>query len=185
MSKTVEVLLREDIPKLGNCGDVVRVASGYARNYLFPRSWAQPATEENIKMIQRRKDRYAIARAEREKEIAALVAALAGVSLKTVEKADEGLHLYGSVNAATIVGLLAEAGHTFEERQVRLASPIKECGHYEVTLHIHGETSVEVPLEVEPEGGWPEPEPEPEPEDEDAEGEREERIYMPEESLNQ
>ncbi|MDF1800287.1 MAG: 50S ribosomal protein L9 [Planctomycetota bacterium] len=182
MSKTIEILLREDIPKLGNCGDVVNVASGYARNYLLPRRVAQLATAENIKMIARRKARFDVARAERLKEIEAQREALTGVTLHTIEKADEGMHLYGSVNAGSIVKLLAEAGHTLEERQVRLASAIKVCGQYEIELHIHGDVSVMIPLEVEPEGGWPEPEPEPEPQPEE---EREERIYMPEESLNE
>ncbi len=97
MSKTVEILLREDIEHLGNCGDVVRVAAGYARNYLFPHRLAQVANDENIKMIARRRDRYAALRAERLKEYEALAAGLADVSLHTVENADRDGRLYGSV----------------------------------------------------------------------------------------
>jgi len=181
MSKTVEILLREDIEHLGNCGDVVSVASGYARNYLFPNRLAQVANAENIKMIARRRERYDAARAERLKEYEALAASLADVSLHTIENADRDGRLYGSVNAAAIVKLLAEAGHKIEERQVRLAAPIKEVGGTEVELHIHAEISVQIPLMVEPEGGFPEPEPEPEAPDEDAE----EHIEMPEGSLNE
>jgi len=180
MSKTVEILLREDIENLGNCGDVVRVASGYARNYLFPHRLAQAANAENIKMIARRQERYAIARAERLKEYEALAGSLAGVELHTVENADRDGRLYGSVNAAAIVKMLAEAGHEVAERQVRLAAPIKAVGATEILIHIYGEISVTIPLMVEPEGGFPEPEPEPAPRPK-----RDDNSYeMPEESLN-
>lgn len=181
MSKTVEILLREDIEHLGNCGDVVSVAAGYARNYLFPNRLAQVANEENIKMIARRRERYAAARAERMKEYTALAESLAAVSLHTIENADRDGRLYGSVNAAAIVKLLAEAGHAIEERQVRLSAPIKEVGGTEVEIHIHADISVNIPLMVEPEGGFPEPEPEPEAPEEEGE----QAIAMPEESLNE
>jgi len=181
MSKTVEILLREDIENLGNCGDVVSVASGYARNYLLPNRLAQEANPENIKMIARRRERYDAARAERMKVYTALAESLVGVSLHTIENADRDGRLYGSVNASAIVKMLAEAGHTIEERQVRLSGPIKEVGATEVEIHIHAAISVNIPLMVEPEGGFPEPEPEPEAPEDDGE----EKIEMPEESLNQ
>lgn len=180
MSKTVEILLREDIEHLGNCGDVVRVASGYARNYLFPHRLAQEANAENIKMIARRQERYSIARAERLKEYVALADQLTGVELHTIENADRDGRLYGSVNASAIVKMLAEAGHVVTERNVRLSSPIKEVGATEVEIHIHGDISVLIPLMVEPEGGFPEPEPEPV-----APPKKDDNAYdMPEESLN-
>lgn len=178
MAKSMQVLLREDIENLGHCGDVVKVTAGYARNYLLPNRLAQDATEENIKMIARRRERYAAARAELEKEHRAFANVLEGVTLNTVENADRDGRLYGSVSPATVVKLLAEAGHTIEEKNVRMASHIKDVGEYEVEIHIYGELNVMVPLTVEREGGMPEPEPE-QPEDEP-----EERIEMPEMGLN-
>lgn len=179
MAKDIQILLREDIEHLGHCGDVVKVAAGYARNFLFPNRLAQDATEENIKMIARRRERYAAARAEREKEHRAFADTLSGVTLNTVENADLQGRLYGSVSQATIVKLLAEAGHTIEERNVRMDGHIKDVGDYEIEIHIYGDLNVKLPLTVEREGGMPEPEPEPEEPEE-----QEERIAMPEESLN-
>ncbi|MDG1500179.1 MAG: 50S ribosomal protein L9 [Planctomycetota bacterium] len=180
MSKTVTLLLREDIENLGNCGDVVTVAAGYARNYLLPRHYAEAASAENVKMIARRRERFDAARAERMKEFEVKKNALEGVSLTTIERADQDGHLYGSVNAAAIVKLLAEAGHTVEERNVLLDGPIKSVGATEVVIRIYADMRVTLPLTVDPEGGYPEPEPEPE-----APAEREERIEMPEGSLNE
>ena len=180
MSKTVELLLREDIENLGNCGDVVTVAAGYARNYLLPRHFAETASAENIKMIARRRERFDADRAERMKEFEVQKNALEGVSLKTIERADVDGHLYGSVSAAVIVKLLAEAGHTVEERNVLLDAPIKSVGATQVVVRIYADIRVTLDLMVEPEGGFPEPEPEPE-----EPVEREERIEMPEGSLNE
>lgn len=156
------------------------VTAGYARNYLLPRRFAETASAENIKMIARRRTRFDAIRAELMKEFEAKVNALEGVSLKTEERADRNGHLYGSVSAGTIVKLLAEAGHTVEERQVLLSGPIKSVGATEVTIRIHGDMMVTIDLMVEPEGGFPEPEPEPEAPEED-----EEQIEMPEGSLNE
>lgn len=181
MSKTVEILLREDVEHLGHCGDVVRVASGYARNYLLPNRLAQEANPETVKMISRRRERFTAARVERMKVYTAQADALVGASLHTIENADRDGRLYGSVSAGTIVRLMAEAGHTIEERQVRLDGPVKSTGQTEVVIHIFGDINVTVPLMVEPEGGFPEPEPEPEA---PAEGEGDDAIQMPEESLN-
>ena len=179
MGKSIQVLLREDIENLGHCGDVVKVTAGYARNYLLPNRLAQDANAENIKMIARRRERFAAERAEREKEYKAFATALDGVTLLTVENADRDGRLYGSVNAATIVKLLCEQGHTIEERQVRMSGTIKEVGEHEIEIHIYGEINVTLPLTVEREGGMPEPEVAPAP----VKKNRDE-WEMPTESLN-
>lgn len=180
MAKTMEVLLREDIENLGNCGDVVVVAAGYARNYLLPRRFAETASAESIKMIARRRTRFDEARAVRMKVFEAQVSSLEGISLKTEERADRDGHLYGSVNAGSIVKLLAEAGHVVEERQVLLGAPIKSVGATQVVIRIHGDMKVTLDLMVDPEGGYPEPEPEPAHVED-----TEEKIEMPEGSLNE
>lgn len=184
MAKSVQVLLREDIENLGHCGDVVKVSAGYARNYLMPNRLAQVANDENIKMIARRRERFAALRAEREKEQKAFAERLEGVELTTVENADLQGHLYGSVSAATIVKLLAEQGHEVEERNVRMSGPIKEVGEHEVEVHVYGDLNVAIQLTVEREGGMPEPAPE-EPEEDAEEQSKNDGYEMPEESLNQ
>ncbi len=147
--KSMEVLLREDIDKLGRCGDVVRVAPGYARNFLMPRNLATAATPENKALMERRRAKLEIEAAERNKEYAAQVELLNAVRLSTAERADDQGHLYGSVNTARVVELLAGAGHTVDERQVRLEAPIKAVGEHAVPIHVHGEFEAAVTLVVE------------------------------------
>ena len=146
--KTVRVLLRENVTDLGRCGDVVKVAAGYARNYLVPRRIAVEATEENIRLMRRRGERLDAAEAARSKEVSARITALEALTLTTTEAADENDHLYGSVNAAAIVRLLADAGHAIEEKDVRLEEPIKQLGTHTVPIHVHGERSASLTVVV-------------------------------------
>src|SRR5262245_56402055 len=115
MKTRVEVLLREHVSNLGRCGDVVQVAPGYARNYLLPRKLAIQATDDNKRAMLRRRARLDAEEAKKAKETLARVETLAAVVLKTSGKADETGHLFGSVNAARISELLAEAGHAVLE----------------------------------------------------------------------
>src|SRR5262245_3840987 len=103
----IEVLLREHVRHLGKCGDVVRVKPGYARNYLFPNKLATQATDDNKKLMARKRGRLDQEEVVRNAELDARVAALQGLALAVSMKADEQGHLFGSVNSATIVELLA------------------------------------------------------------------------------
>ncbi len=147
--KTVKLLLRENVKDLGKCGDVVKVAAGYARNYLVPQRIAVVASEDNIKLMARRREKLDAQEAAHAAEVATRVEALEALQLKTAETADENGHLYGSVNAATIVRLLGEAGHGYEEKDVRLAEPIKTVGTHAVPIHVHGDATANVTVEVE------------------------------------
>jgi len=144
----VEVLLRDRVQSLGTCGDVVRVKSGYARNYLFPRRLAVPATDENKKMLARRTQRMAAEDAAMAADLQKRVQALAAVSVETVERTDAQGHLYGSVNAARAAELLTAAGFPCEERDIRLERPIKEVGTHQVRVHLLADTYGEFTLEV-------------------------------------
>ncbi len=148
MKTKVEVLLRENVAPIGKCGDVVRVASGYARNYLLPRNLAVEANEDNKKSMMRRRAKLDAEEAKTKAELDKRAAALAGVVLKTSGRADAEGKLFGSVNAAQIAELLKSAGHGFDEKAVRLDSPIKTVGTHAVKIHVHGDTLVEVQLEV-------------------------------------
>ena len=146
--KNVKVLLRENVTDLGLIGDVVTVAPGYARNYLLPHRIAVDATEENIKMMARRRERYEAEIQAREAEISSQIETLGKLMLEVTEKADDTGTLYGSVGAATIARLLGEAGHPLEEKNVRLDEPIKSVGTHEVPIHIHGEHYVGIQIVV-------------------------------------
>jgi len=137
--KNVKILLRENVDDLGMIGDVVSVAPGYARNYLFPSRAAVEATPENVKMMERRRVRYEAAVVAQEAEISAKIESLGNLTLTTKEKADETGTLYGSVGAHKIAELLTKAGHPTAEKDVRIDEPIKTLGTHEVPIHIHGE----------------------------------------------
>jgi len=149
--KSVEILLREHVPDLGRCGDVVKVKAGYARNYLFPRHLAVQATEENKRVMKRRRERLDIEEAARLEDIVKTVAALEQLTLATIQRADEQGHLYGSVTAAVIAGLIREKGFDLDEKHVRLPAPIKQIGSHEVELHIHAEHHARITVEVKAE----------------------------------
>jgi len=159
--KNMEVLLREPVKNLGIPGDVVKVAAGYARNYLLPQRIAVQATEHNKLEVAKKKAEYEVMMAERAKEIEAMIASFAGVSVTTTERSDAKGSLYGSVNAARIVELLAEQGKQIEERQVRLEGPIKKVGTHEVQIHIMDDKNATVTVIVESLDGVTEAEEEP------------------------
>ena len=146
--KTIEVLLREHVKDLGRCGEVVRVAPGYARNYLLPQRLAVPANADNLKQIARRAVRLAAEDAVRSEELAARIEALSALRVETSEKADENGHLYGSVSAARIAELCVAAGASIEEKDVRLETPIKTVGDHKVRLHVHGDEHAEITVAV-------------------------------------
>lgn len=146
--KTVEILLRDHVDNLGRCGDVVKVAAGYARNYLLPYRIAVTATADNKLQMERRRAHLDLEEAARTKEIEAKVTALSACRLTTVEKADENGHLFGSVSATTVAALLTKAGYPMEERHVRLDHPIKTTGEHTVKVHVHGEQHADVIVEI-------------------------------------
>lgn len=147
--KSIEVLLRDRVEKLGKCGDVVSVAAGYARNYLLPNRLAIAATEENKRSMARRRERLDVEEAARAEEVRARVEALSALSIETSAKADEQGHLYGSVNAAKIAGLVRAKGFELSEKDVRLeAGPIKTVGEHPISIHVQDEQYASVNLVV-------------------------------------
>lgn len=144
----MEVILREDIEKLGSRGQVVKVADGFARNFLLPRRLAVPATEANKKIVEQ--ERQAALRREAKEKAAAeeLAKMLAAVTLTTSQKAGEADQLFGSVTAKDIAELLEKQGYTIDRKKIVLDHPIKTLGEHKVTLKLHREVSVEVPVIV-------------------------------------
>ena len=150
---TTTVLLREDVDNLGARGEVVKVKSGYARNYLLPRKLAVEATSGNVRQIEA--ERAALLKKEaRERASAEGQASLMGnVRLEFERKVGEHGLLYGSVTAMHIADALKEKGYEVDRRRVHLSEPIKQTGDYTVSVRLHREVSVEIPVTVTGEGG--------------------------------
>jgi large subunit ribosomal protein L9 len=150
---TTTVLLREDVDNLGARGEVVKVKSGYARNYLLPRKLAVEATSGNVRQIEA--ERAALLKKEaRERASAEGQASLMGnVRLEFERKVGEHGLLYGSVTAMHIADALKEKGYEIDRRRVHLSEPIKETGEYTVSVRLHREVTVEIPVTVTGEGG--------------------------------
>jgi len=167
----VKVILTQDVPNLGQAGDVEDVATGYARNYLIPQEMAIKATPGAIKEFERRR----AAEARREKKIAARAEALAeqlsSVTLVFEAKAGDTGRLYGSVTTAEIAEALErETGEPFDRRKHILSDPIREVGTHRIAVRLTADVETEVKVLVKPEGGElpeePEDEPGEEPEEE-------------------
>lgn len=130
----MEILLRKPVEKLGEAGDIVIVASGYARNYLFPRKLATPVTAENLHRLDAEKRRVQREAERHHQALLGLAARLEGTSCTITAQAAESGTLFGSVAAAQIVQALAQEGFEVDERAIQLDEPIKETGVYAVNI---------------------------------------------------
>ncbi|MEJ2721177.1 MAG: 50S ribosomal protein L9 [bacterium] len=142
----MEVILLESLPSLGDRGDTVRVKPGYARNYLFPRSIAVPATDANRRIFEeseRVKHRRDLIEMRSAKDRAGK---LTNVSCTITVKVGEDDKLYGSVSASDIAKELANQGFEIDKKQILLEEPIKKIGVYTVDVKLHRE--VNVPIKV-------------------------------------
>ncbi|HXE09496.1 MAG TPA: 50S ribosomal protein L9 [Acidobacteriaceae bacterium] len=149
----MEVILKEDVLKLGNRGDVVKVADGYGRNYLLPEKLAIEATAANKAVIEQMKH-SAIRKLAKEKvEAEELSKQLDAIELVFERKVGESDHLFGSVTAADIAGQLAEKGYTVDRRKIALDEPLKSLGEFHVPIKLHREVTSHVKVTVQAEPG--------------------------------
>ena len=132
----MQVLLRKNVERLGQMGDVVDVKSGYARNYLLPQKIAVTLTSGNIRRVEIEKLRAEAQRQVKAQELALLAERLATASITIAAKANEEGHLFGSVTAAQIAEMLQSEGYQVEERMIQLTEPIKELGVVEMPIQI-------------------------------------------------
>ena len=130
----MEVLLRGDVPRLGRRGEVVKVAHGYARNYLIPQGLAVAVNPGNLQQIEQEKRRLAMLERKRVDDLKAVADQLANVSVTIQAKATEEGHLFGSVTENHIVDVLKTEGFAVTEDMVRMESHLKELGMFEVTV---------------------------------------------------
>ena len=144
----MEVILREDIEKLGGRGDVVKVAPGYARNFLLPRRMAVVATDANRKIIEQERQAHLRREAKLEGEAQGLANLLSGVSITISRKAGENDQLFGSVTANDIADALAAEKYTVERRRIHLDEPIRTLGEHKVAIRLHRNVTAEVTVNV-------------------------------------
>jgi len=140
----MEVILKEDVPKLGSRGDMVKVAEGYGRNFLLPRKLAIEATKANKTVIEQMKA-SALRRSAREKgEAEQLAKQFDGVKLTFHRKAGERDQLFGSVTSADIAHELEHMGFNIDRRKIHLNEPLKTLGEYTIPIRLHREVTAPV-----------------------------------------
>src|SRR3954466_12098209 len=148
----MEVILREHVDNLGRRGDLVKVADGYARNYLLPRKLALLATDGNKKQIERERVKFEATEAEEQKVAGALGERLASVDIQIARKVGETEALYGSVTTSDIAEALAAKGFDVDRRKLQLQEPIKKLGEYAIPVKLHRDVSTSIKVRVIAEG---------------------------------
>jgi large subunit ribosomal protein L9 len=144
----MEVILKEDVPKLGSRGDVVRVAEGYGRNYLLPKKLAIEATQANKAVIEQMKA-ASIRRTQRDKADAeALAGQLAGVVISYTRRAGEHDQLFGSVTSSDLATELERKGYNIDRRKIQLSEPIKTTGEFKVPIRLFKDVTAQIQVEV-------------------------------------
>jgi large subunit ribosomal protein L9 len=145
----MKVILQQDVAKVGKEGDIVTVADGYARNYLFPRSLAVEAAGGALKVHQVRTAREEAKSAELKAQAETAQAALTDKTVKVPAKAGETDRLYGSITAQDIADAIKSSlGVAVDKRKVHLADPIKSLGTYTVPVKLHRDIAVDLTVEV-------------------------------------
>jgi large subunit ribosomal protein L9 len=140
----MDVILRQDVEKLGRAGEVVSVKDGYARNFLLPRGLAYQATDGNKRRIEAEKAQHAKRHAVQVSSARDVAAQLEAVSLTFTMRAGDGDRLFGSVTAADIAAQLAEQGIAVDKKAIELHEPLKLLGVYKVPIRLHHEVKPEI-----------------------------------------
>jgi large subunit ribosomal protein L9 len=148
----MEVILREHVDHLGRRGEIVKVANGYARNFLLPRKLALLVTDNNKKQIEREREKFEAKEADERKVAEALAERIRQVEIVISRKVGETDALYGSVTTADIAEALAAKGFNLDRRKLQLTDPIKKIGDVDVPLRLHRDVTTTVKVRVVPEG---------------------------------
>jgi large subunit ribosomal protein L9 len=144
----MEVILREDVEKLGTRGQMVKVSPGYARNFLLPQRLAVAATESNKKIVEQERQAHLRREAKEVSDASDLGKMMADVSVTIAQKAGENDQLFGSVTSKDIAEALEKQGYTIERRKIALEEPIKTLGEFKVPLRLHREVTTELTVHV-------------------------------------
>ena len=144
----MEVILREHVDNLGRRGDVVKVASGYARNYLLPRKLALAVTEANKRQIERERKNAEARELEEKSQADAFAKRLSETEISIARRVGENDTLYGSVTSADIAAALTAKGFEIDKRKITLPEPLKALGEFTVPVKIHREVTAQVKVHV-------------------------------------
>jgi large subunit ribosomal protein L9 len=145
---SIEVILKEHVEHLGRRGEIVKVADGYARNFLFPRKLALAVTAENKRQIERERARAEVREAEEAQIAQALATRLEAIEIAIARRVGENETLYGSVTASDIAEALAARELGVDRRKIQLSEPLKTLGDHVVPVKLHREVTAEVKVKV-------------------------------------
>jgi large subunit ribosomal protein L9 len=148
MARRKDVLLVQDVLKLGNMGDVVRVSPGYARNYLFPYALAIPSDSAHKRQIDVLREKAAKSEAEREVKARAQAKTMQGVSIQIAARVSHDNELFGSIGTKELVAALAKSGVEVDGKQIHLHDKLKKLGKYQIDVRLHKNVAVQVTLEI-------------------------------------
>ena len=148
----MEVILKQEIHKLGGKGDVVRVANGYARNFLFPKQMALPATAANRKQIDEMRAAADREAARLRGDAAKLAEQLEALTIEITARAGDSDQLFGSVTSRDIAAELETKGYTIDRHKIALSKPIRMVGEHVVSVHLHRDVTVALNVNVLAEG---------------------------------
>ena len=148
----MEVILREHVDNLGRRGEIVKVADGYARNFLLPRKLALLATDANKQRIERERAKFEAHEAEERKTAEAMAARMTNVEVEIRRRVGETEVLYGSVTTSDIADALAAKGFEVDRRKIQLQEPLKKLGDVDVAVRLQRDVTATVKVKVLPEG---------------------------------
>jgi large subunit ribosomal protein L9 len=148
----MEVILRDHVENVGRRGEVVKVADGYARNYLLPRKLALVATPGNLKQVERERVKLDLKEAEEKSAAENIATRMGSIEIVISRRVGETEALYGSVTSADIAEALEKKGYDLDKRKIGLREPIKKLGVHTVPVKLHREVVVQLPVKVVAEG---------------------------------
>ena len=144
----MEVILREEVENLGGRGDLVKVTNGYARNFLLPRRLAVAATDSNKKIVEQERQAHLRREAKVIADAQELGKLMGSVSVTIQQRAGENDQLFGSVTAQDIANALEKQGYHIDRKKIHLDEAIKTLGDHKVSVRLHSEVSIEIPVHV-------------------------------------
>ena len=147
----MEVILKEDVPKLGSRGDVVKVAEGYGRNFLLPRKLAIEATSANKAVIDQMKAASLRRSAKEKHEAEALAKQFEGLSVSVQRRSGENDQLFGSVTSSDIADALEKKSFHIDRRKIQLHEPLKSVGEFDVPVRLHKDVTAHIKVLIEKE----------------------------------
>ena len=144
----MEVILRADVEKVGSRGQVVKVANGYARNYLLPKHLAVAASESNKKIVEQERQAHVRREAKDKSGAEDLAKLMTGVSVTIAHKAGEQDQLFGSVTSKDIAEALEKRNYTIDRKKIHLDEPIRQLGEFKVPVKLHRDVTIEIGVQV-------------------------------------